>query len=296
MDADILSRLSDPTKLLAARLVEALRADERFLSFWAGGSVGRGEADRWSDLDLGAMVADADYAACCDEAYRILLAAGTPLLHWCGLSAEHVSVFSAFFDDGSQVDLCVHNARFGAVFFSYPVAMLFGEEPPPVPRPEGEPMATPARQDAIRQRAFTFWIEVLFAAKYVARGNAIMASGHLMGARGALVQVCDMSRAAPEWTPPPITFATWGRLTDEERTAIEATLTTLDPAGLARELDAVIAAADAILAPAAEAAGCADFADAMKTAVLGFIARATKEPAIAPRTAPGTRSLGDDHA
>ena len=272
MDAGILRGLTEPASLLLTRLVEVFRADERFLSCWAGGSVGRGEADRWSDLDLGVMVADADYAACCDEAYRLLLAAGTPLLHWIGLSTEYVSVFTAFFDDGCQVDLCVHNARFGAVFFSYPVAMLFGEEPPAMARPEGDPLATPQRCDALRQRTFAFWLEILFAAKYLARGNAVMASGHLMGARGALVQVCDMSRAAPEWTPPVITFATWGRLTDEEQAALEATLPAVDD--LARQLEAVIAAADTILAPAAEAAGCADFADSMKAAVLGFIARA----------------------
>ncbi len=248
MDPGLLRGLTEPASLLLTRLVEALHVDARFLSCWAGGSVGRGEADRWSDLDLAVMVADADYAACCNEAYCLLLAAGTPLLHWTGLSTEYVSVFTAFFDDGGQVDLCVHNARFGAVFFSYPVAMLFGEEPPAIARPEGDPMATPQRCGAIRQRAFAFWLEVLFAAKYVARGNPVMASGHLMGARGALVQVCDLSRAEPEWTPPTITFATWGHLTDEERAALETTL----PAegDLPRQLDAVIAAADTILAPA----------------------------------------------
>jgi len=50
-----------------ARAIELLRADPRVEAAVITGSIGRGEADRWSDFDLDAVIAD---DASCDEVAR----------------------------------------------------------------------------------------------------------------------------------------------------------------------------------------------------------------------------------
>jgi hypothetical protein len=50
-----------------ARAIELLRADPRVEAAVITGSIGRGQADRWSDFDLDAVIAD---AASCDDVAR----------------------------------------------------------------------------------------------------------------------------------------------------------------------------------------------------------------------------------
>src|SRR5713226_9435450 len=47
---------------MLSRISAALRVDDRFVAAWLRGSIGRGEDDVFSDLDLDVIVAD-DYAA-----------------------------------------------------------------------------------------------------------------------------------------------------------------------------------------------------------------------------------------
>src|SRR5262245_12518988 len=52
---------------LIDRLHASLGADPRFVAAWLGGSVGRGDADDWSDVDLYVAVAEEACATLCDR-------------------------------------------------------------------------------------------------------------------------------------------------------------------------------------------------------------------------------------
>lgn len=55
-------RVRERTDLIA-QATEILRADERVVAAWLAGSLGRGDADAYSDVDLWVVVRDADMAA-----------------------------------------------------------------------------------------------------------------------------------------------------------------------------------------------------------------------------------------
>ena len=68
---------------LLERVITRARADERVLCLLLGGSLGRGEGDAWSDLDLIAVVAPADHGGFFAGA-RSWLEAAASLIHVLG--------------------------------------------------------------------------------------------------------------------------------------------------------------------------------------------------------------------
>jgi predicted nucleotidyltransferase len=273
MDLQLRGQLESAQGDILRRLTDAFEADGRVLSCWLGGSLGRGEADAWSDIDLDVMVAPGDLAAFAQTAYEILQGLGPVLLSWPGDLNQSPRGLGAFYDNGVLVDLCIHDAERGPTYFSLPVHVVFGEPPAGVGAPpKPPPLGVPEREWPIRQRVFGFWLQVLFAAKYAARGDLIMGSGHVACARGTLVQLLDMSRAPVVWVPPLITHATWGRLTAEERVVLAATLGSVTAAGLDEQIAGLVQAADRLLTPLAVGAGCGDFAGRMESTVRTAIA------------------------
>jgi predicted nucleotidyltransferase len=65
---------------LLAHAVEILQADDRVGAAWLFGSIGRGAADAWSDIDLWIVVADEYIAGLSDERHAFLSRLGTLLL------------------------------------------------------------------------------------------------------------------------------------------------------------------------------------------------------------------------
>jgi predicted nucleotidyltransferase len=65
---------------LLARAVELLQADDRIVAAWLFGSIGRGDADNWSDIDLWIVVSDEYIADVSDERLTFLSRLGTLLL------------------------------------------------------------------------------------------------------------------------------------------------------------------------------------------------------------------------
>lgn len=51
-------------------LVETLRADERVVAAWLGGSIARGDDDALSDVDLHVVIADAAAAELCARPWQ----------------------------------------------------------------------------------------------------------------------------------------------------------------------------------------------------------------------------------
>ena len=74
---EALARRERERSLLADRLARLLAGDPRVLAGWLHGSVGRGEADGLSDLDVTVVVADERGAACCRAGPAYHLRAGT---------------------------------------------------------------------------------------------------------------------------------------------------------------------------------------------------------------------------
>src|SRR5258707_6331095 len=72
-----LERLPAGYRVLFEQAAKVLGRDERVRALWVSGSLARGAADAWSDLDLIASVRDADFDAVA-ASWREWLAAVTP--------------------------------------------------------------------------------------------------------------------------------------------------------------------------------------------------------------------------
>lgn len=72
-------RLAEREALLR-RVVEVLRADGRMVGAWAFGSIGRGTADAWSDVDLCVVVRDEALAPVVAGRHALVNAVGDALL------------------------------------------------------------------------------------------------------------------------------------------------------------------------------------------------------------------------
>src|SRR6266536_1985931 len=88
---------------LIARFIDACSADERIAAAFLGGSVARGEADRFSDVDLCVVVRDGEFDDVHRERMAIASRLGTPLFHedW-GEEQPELFVILA---DGTDVEL-----------------------------------------------------------------------------------------------------------------------------------------------------------------------------------------------
>ena len=80
-------------------------ADPHILAAWLGGSFGRGEADRFSDLDLHVLL-DADAAEAWKAGVETWLNSLRPLVLFRWLFNN--SVVNALTEDGLRVDLVPH--------------------------------------------------------------------------------------------------------------------------------------------------------------------------------------------
>jgi hypothetical protein len=91
--------------LLYERALEVLGGDDRVASVGVGGSIGRGTADRWSDLDLEVVVHGAHHSAFVAE-WPTWLAAITPTV----FARTPIAPFivNAVTDDGLTLDVAVY--------------------------------------------------------------------------------------------------------------------------------------------------------------------------------------------
>ena len=58
---------------LAEKIADKLRGDSRVESIWVLGSLARGEADEFSDLDMAALIEESGLSECWKNCGRILI-------------------------------------------------------------------------------------------------------------------------------------------------------------------------------------------------------------------------------
>lgn len=160
---------------LVGRIGAMLGADGRVVAAWLGGSLGRGAADAWSDVDVWAVIEDEAMARFGAEREAVVGAVGAPLLT---LEAPQNA------PPGGGYLLALYPARTG------PLQVDWSWQPRSTARlPRGsrllfdrvgiavvaaadhEPLSAEAQAQALSQATAAFWVAVTLAAKGVARGR-----------------------------------------------------------------------------------------------------------------------------
>lgn len=152
---------------LRQRIEETLGSDLRIAAAWLGGSFGRGQADAWSDLDVGLAIHDAHLGAFLEERPTLYRRFGVPLLvHQAPLSnAPNGEAQRIIFDGPLEVDFTVtplSSARLPAH-----TMVLFAREP--IPTEEPVPLTGEERRQACETRLTFIWAMAPTAIRYVGR-------------------------------------------------------------------------------------------------------------------------------
>jgi predicted nucleotidyltransferase len=173
-DEELVERVRERTDLIA-RATSMLHSDERVVAVWLAGSIGRGDADAYSDIDLWVVIWDNDMDAVREGRRQFVEVLGRPILiSEAPQNAPPGGAYLWTFYPGKygpqHVDwnwLPETNATIPAdaqVLFDK--AGLAHAEAPSRKRPSGEELATELTQEA----AF-FWGMCAVVAKYIARGR-----------------------------------------------------------------------------------------------------------------------------
>jgi hypothetical protein len=257
------------------RLLDHCAADPRVRWLIIGCSLGRGAADRLSDLDLGAGVATADFDAARAGLRRAVDGLGDlveTLEHpHPGEAGPHVRMFAQY-ADRCQVDLVVMDASVDVG--SVPEVVVLHDPGGRVTIREQPPGPVPPQQ--VREWAFLGWCALADLGKYLRRGSPWEALARLDEARAQLwkLQAAAAGVAQPRYGLTSILDYRPGRVP----AAMTGTVAGLEPAGLlaaARQVARLLAGAGAGLDPAQRAALPAPMA---RYVTADLAARAAAEP------------------
>lgn len=181
-----------PQVAIIRRLLEAARADDRIRLLVIGCSIGRGAADRLSDIDaLIAVDAERWESFRADE--------GALLRRLSALADAHVKTVEAgdgdyrlawaLYADGVQLELVITRAKDGVRAASDWVVLH-----DPDGRVRGERLAHAATRTEVDEWAYDAWSSLLLCAKYVRRGSLWEALETLHAARTRLWRLWAVSR------------------------------------------------------------------------------------------------------
>lgn len=176
---------------LLARIGAALRGDGRVVAAWLGGSLGRGTADAWSDLDLWVTVDDAHLEAVTAERTAAVAAVGEPIL---ALEAPHNApaggayLLVLYAGDGGPQQVDWYWQPRSSAERPAGTRVLFDRAGVPV-GPEPAPLAAEERGRLLGEKVAGFWVAVSLAGKAVARGQGSAAIGLTGWAATGLAEV-----------------------------------------------------------------------------------------------------------
>jgi hypothetical protein len=177
-------------------LLDAVERDERFRAFAVGCSIGRGNADALSDVDVGLWIADDDW--------NDALAGLEPLLNGLGPVLDVFATdrpwgrwFFVEYDDGAQLDFAAQRASTAKGHLPDTVALLDRDG---LLAPRYEPPSYRADADALREWNFDAWFALANLDKYLRRGSLWEARASLEEARRSLLSL----HAAAHGVPSPV--------------------------------------------------------------------------------------------
>ncbi len=200
MNDDSLSTYALSRENLQAEITQKLSADPRFVAAWLTGSVGRGEADEVSDLDVTVVVGDAYCEVMCARPWEVS-SRTTPerlaLFSWFGQpvvihennhNAPQDGSFTFVLYDKSalMVDWIVRpqvtaqrSAQSRVLFDHVGISLLLSNSSPTLAQ----------RQEMISERIAFFWMMVAVTCKYAIRRDGVFVQCWLENLAGVLREV-----------------------------------------------------------------------------------------------------------
>jgi hypothetical protein len=182
-----------PQRELLLSLLDAVEGDTRFRALEVGCSLGRGNADEFSDVDVGLWIGDEWWDAALDDLEPLLRQLASTV-DAAGFDAPWGRWFFAQYADGRQLDLAARRAS-TAQWRPPDSRVLFDRD--------GILEARAARKPVDRRAewAFLAWFELGNVPKYVARGSVWEALGALEQARAEFLRLyaATIGAANPEF-------------------------------------------------------------------------------------------------
>lgn len=163
------------------RLFDAVAADERFRALEVGCSIGRGNADELSDVDVGLWIDDAAWDSALGDLDALLRTFGN-VVDVAGFEAPWGRWFFAQYADGGQLDVAAQRVS-GSKGHTADSVVLF--DPDGVLRDQHVP-DTRRRED---EWAFLAWFALGNVPKYLARGSLWEALAALEEARSEFLRL-----------------------------------------------------------------------------------------------------------
>jgi predicted nucleotidyltransferase len=187
LNEELAQRVRDRGALLR-RATEVLEADRRVVAAWLLGSLGRGDEDEWSDLDLWVVVRDDAIREVADGRREYVRALGEPLLLVeappnAPPGGAYLMVYYRAEGGSQQVDW-YWQPQSGAVVPPQ-VRVLFDQVGLPPAAPPAE-LIPEARARALSLIIPDFWAMLPIAAKKVVRGQPWVVLRMLDGMRARL--------------------------------------------------------------------------------------------------------------
>lgn len=173
---------------MIARFADACSSDNRVVAAFVGGSIARGEADQYSDIDLCVVTTDAEADDAFADREALVARLGTPLFleDW-GHEDPEVFVILA---DGTDVELVfvpesrIHEVQVGPILAVIDRTGLLTNLEVPVRAPRSEELAR-----ELRRLLAWFWHEVSHLIKALGRGQLWWAAGEVEALRGYCVNL-----------------------------------------------------------------------------------------------------------
>jgi predicted nucleotidyltransferase len=187
--------MPETAEAVIEQLVESCVADDRVAALFLGGSLARGEADEYSDIDLCVIVRDEAYADVIAGRDAFVRAVGEPLFLE-DFGHDHMAF--AILTGGTELELNFFRAHDLAAIRPGPHRVLLDKDGILT----GVTFASPesdreAQLEQLRQILFWFWHDVGHFTAAIGRGQLWWAAGQLEQLRACCVTLVRIEQGGP---------------------------------------------------------------------------------------------------
>ena len=190
-----MSSIAENAEAVIEQLVAACAADDRVAAVFLGGSLARGEADEYSDIDLCVIVRDEAYPDVIAGRDAFVRAVGEPLFLE-DFGHDHMAF--AILADGTELELNFFRASDLETIRPGPHRVLLDKDAILTgvtfasPEPDRE-----EQLEQLRQILFWFWHDVGHFAAAIGRGQLWWAAGQLEQLRACCVTLVRIEQGGP---------------------------------------------------------------------------------------------------